>query len=357
MRSRLFFFMVCITLLAGCSAFDHGLIESGTADRTGSDPARIPYKKRLQQYEQGNLVVNASFEDGWRTAADTKGAFTLKGWEKVGWNVAWIDAESGAEAAQEVSTGSHAVKIERKKAGELDDPEGIFSDYISVIPGNYYFTYKVKLNQITSHKYRLGVRLEDAVVIKVLFFDGHKQPIDPGGMNPVSQTLIDSSDKGYSFANYWSVDDFPWSKVRGRTYNYPYSEGDVPDKTRYVRLFLGLKGSGAMWLDDIVFRYSKWNFTALERFTPYFDRPLPLEESIVPTPKNIQKLNDIVFYDLQSAGLGLPLIVLPENPAAAEQAAAKILQQRIRELICAAVPAEKTRELRIRIIKQGFGRQ
>jgi hypothetical protein len=75
-------------------------------------------------------------------------------------------------------------------------------------------------------------------------------------MNPVSGSLIDTSDKSYSFANYWSVDEFPWGTVRARTYNYPFSEGDLPDRTRYVRLFFGLKGAGTLWLDSVVFRYS-----------------------------------------------------------------------------------------------------
>jgi len=343
--------MVCITLLTGCSAIDHGLMKFGPSDRSGSDPTRIPYEKRLQKYEQGNLVANASFEEGSRTAADPNNSFTLKGWEKVGRNVAWVNQESGAEAEQEAQTGSHAVKIARKKAGELDDPEGVLSDYISVIPGNYYFSYSVKFKDLTSHKPRLGARLQDAVVIRMLFFDGGKQPLDPRAMNPVSQTLIDSSDKGYSFSNYWAIDDFPWGTVRGRTYNYPYFEGDVPDGTRYVRLFLGLKGKGTMWLDNIVFRYSKWNFTALERLMPYFDRPLPPAQRVVPTPKTIYPLNDVVFCDPQHAQSEMILIVLPENPAAAEQAAAKILQQKIRDVICAVDPAAKPKGPEIRIAK------
>ena len=351
MRPVLLLFMACIMVLNGCSAIDRGLKKFSTADWSGSNLSSIPYENRLQQYRQGNLVPNPSFEQGWGIADDQKGTFTLKGWQKVGRNVEWINRESGADAAQEVGTGSHAVKIARKKAGELDDAEGILSDYIPVIPGNYYFTYRVKLNHITSHNPRLGARLQDAVVIRVLFFDDHKHPVDPGAMNPVSQTLIDSSDKGYSFSNYWAIDDFPWGTVRGRTYNYPYSEGDVPDRTRYVRLFFGLKGSGTMWLDDIVFRYSKWNFTALERLMPYFDRPLPPTQRIIPTPKNIYPLNDVVFYDSQSAQPEMLLIVLPENPAAAEQAAAKILQQKIRLVIGAVDPAAETKELGIRIIK------
>ncbi|UCD80108.1 MAG: beta-N-acetylglucosaminidase domain-containing protein [Desulfobacterales bacterium] len=347
----MFLLLAGTTVLSGCAAIDREITKYGPAEWSGSKPSSIPYENRLRQFKRGNLVPNPSFEEGRVTTDDPANTFTLQGWQKVGQNVEWTDRDSGAYAADEVSTGKHAVKILRKKAGELDDAEGIISDYISVIPGNYYFSYKVRLKRLISHKYRQGVPLQDALVIKVLFFDGEKQPVNPADMNPVSQTDIDSSDKGYSFSNYWTVNDFPWSRVRGRTYNYPYAEGDVPDRTRYVRLFLGLKGSGAMWLDDIVFRYSKWNFTALERFKPYFDRPLSLEESIVPTPKHIQKLNDIVFYDPQS-GLSPPLIVLPENPAAAERAAAKILQQKIQDVICTAVPAEKTERLQVRILKK-----
>ncbi|MEJ2164612.1 MAG: beta-N-acetylglucosaminidase domain-containing protein [Desulfobacterales bacterium] len=350
-KSVLFFLITCLTVLTGCSTLDHGLKKLETAGWSGSDPASIPYRFRLQQYKQGNLAPNPSFEEGAVITGNPGRTFRLKGWESVGRNVEWVNRGDGADAANEVSTGRHAVKIARKQAGELDDAEGMISDYISVIPGNYYFTYRVRLNHIAGGKYRLGARLQDAIVIKVLFFDGHKKPVDPGGMNPVSHTLIDSSDKGYSFSNYWSIDDFPWSTVRGRTYNYPYSEGDIPDRTRYVRLFLGLKGSGTMWLDDIVLRYSKWNFTALERFRPYFDRPLPLVERIVPTPKKIQQVNDVFFYDPQGAPSELPLIVLPQKPAPAERAAAKILQQKIRDVICAADPAANTKAPAIRVLE------
>ena len=83
-------------------------------------------------------------------------------------------------AAAEVIGGSHSVKIARKKAAELDEAEGIISDYIPVIPGNYYFTYSIRLKDIVSNKYRLGGQLYDALVIKVLFFDEHREPVDPG---------------------------------------------------------------------------------------------------------------------------------------------------------------------------------
>jgi hypothetical protein len=83
-----------------------------------------------------------------------------------------------------------------------------------------------------------------------LFFDSAKNPLDAGYLNPVSDVPIDNSDKGYSFSNYWRIDEFPWGTVRGRSNNYPFSEGDIPDRTRFVRLFFGLKVTGTMWLDD-----------------------------------------------------------------------------------------------------------
>ena len=57
-----------------------------------------------------------------------------------------------------------------------------------------------------------------------------------------------------AFSNVWHIN--------------PFSEGDFPDDARYVRLFPGLKGTGAMWADNVDFRHSKWNFTILVRLCP-----------------------------------------------------------------------------------------
>jgi len=289
MRTFWFPLLCSFMILNACSTTDHAQKKYRTTSRSSSETLSIPYDVRLSQFEKDNLVVNPSFESGF-TLKDTNGiSDKIKGWEKVGRNVNWVDQESEDFTKEDVKSGRYAAKILRKKANELDEAEGVISDFIEVIPGNYYFSYHVKLKNVTSNKYRLGVQLYDAVEIKVLFFDDDKQPIDPGLLNPVSRSLIDNSDKGFSFSNYWTIDEFPWAEVRGRTYNYPFSEGDIPDRTRYVRLFFGLKGTGVMWIDDIVYRYSKWNFTALERIKPYFGRPLTLAESIIPSPKSLLK--------------------------------------------------------------------
>jgi len=147
------------------------------------------------------------------------------------------------------------------------------------------------------------------------------------------------------------MDEFGWAEVRARTYNYPFSEGDVPDGTRYVRLFFGLKGTGAMWIDDIVYRYSKWNFTALERFEPYFTRPLTLAESLIPTPKKFRHINDIVFHAATLANPRLPVIVLPPNPAPADFSAAGILREKINAVLGRVMPATEIKRDRIRILE------
>ena len=319
-----------------------------------SDPLSIPYDTRLEQFEKGNLVINSSFENGSVTAGEPANTFILEGWDKVGQNVEWVTQELGLNAVKEETGGSgrHSVKIMRKKAAEMDAAEGIISDYIPVIPGNYYFTYRIRLKDIVSNQYRLGVRLYDAVVIKVLFFDENRQPVDPGYRNPVTGTLIDNSDKSYSFSNYWRIDDFPWGTVRGRSYNYPFSEGDIPDRTRFVRLFFGLKGSGTLWLDDVDYRYSKWNFTALERFEPFFTRQLTLEEKIIPTPKSLQWVSDVVYYEAGIPSSLLPVIVLPEKPAPAERTAAKILQKHIGALLDKFISDTNRQGVKVRVLEQ-----
>ena len=338
-------------LLNACATVDHAQKIYRTSPWSSSEPLSIPYDVRLDHFEKGNLVANPSFEEGIPMNDNPGNAHRIKGWEIVGHNVGWTDLRSENGDREEVRSGRHAIKITRKRAHEIDQPEGIISDFIEVIPGNYYFSYQIRLENIKSNKFRLGVQLFDAVVIKVLYFDNAKLPIAPGRINPVNQSLIDNSDKGYSFSNFWSIEKFPWAQVRGRSFNYPFSEGDIPDDTRYIRLFLGLKGTGTMWVDDIDYRYSKWNFTPLERLKPYIARALPLEERLLPTPKNFQKINDIHFYDSAEPLSRLPVIVLPQNPAPADVTAANILQEKISTVLNRSMPAKEFKRSSIRIMK------
>jgi len=341
-----------ILILNACSTIEKTQKTYRPSPWSTSDPLSIPYDTRLEQFEKGNLVINPSFENGSVIAGNPANNFILEGWEKVGQNVEWVTQDSGLNAVKEVNGGRHGVKMVRKKAAELDEAEGIISDYIPVIPGNYYFTYRIRLKDIVSNQYRLGVQLYDAVVIKVLFFDEHQKPVNPEYLNPITGMHIDNSDKSYSFSNYWRIDDFPWGTVRGRSYNYPFSEGDIPDRTRFVRLFFGLKGTGTLWLDDIDYRYSKWNFTALERFKPFFARQLTLAEKIIPTPKSLQWVRDVVYYNGGISGSLLPVIVLPENPAPAERTAAKILQKQISAVLDKFISAKDHHGMKVRVLEK-----
>ena len=194
MRLIWFSLLCSIMLLNACSTTEHTQNKyRSTSPWSSSETLSIPYDIRLSQFEKDNLVVNPSFEVGFTLKDTNRISDKIKGWEMVGRNVSWVDQESEDITQEEVMSGRHAVKIIRKRANELDEAEGVISDYIAVLPGNYYFSYNVKLKNITNNKYRLGVQLYDAVEIKVLFFDADKQPIEPGLLNPVSKSLIDNS--------------------------------------------------------------------------------------------------------------------------------------------------------------------
>jgi hypothetical protein len=316
---------------------------------SSSDPLGIPFEIRLEQFARGNLAPNPSFEQENRSTGGTAPA----GWEKIGTRVEWVSRASGA-AEDDVRDGSRAVKIHRQTAGELEAAEGVMSDFIPVIPGNYDLAYDVRLKRVDGSRRRLGGRLGDAVTVNVFFFDAEKKPLDAPALNPVSGSPIDAADKSYSFANYWSVEEFPWATVRGRTYNYPFSEGDLPDRTRYVRLFFGLKGTGTLWLDRIVFKYSKWNFSALERLAPYLDRPLSPAQRLIPTPKEIRPVREVVYLETGAANGSPPLIVLPDDPAPAERAAARLLERKLNAALAMIGPAGSAPEPRAKIIERDW---
>ncbi len=343
------------TLLNSCSTIERTRKTDRASELARSEPLSILHATRQAQFDKGNLVINPSFEEGSGRGDGLENGSRIKGWQKVGENVHWTDTESASGTSNGANTGRRAVRISRKRANELDEAEGVISDYIEVIPGNYYFSYHVRLKDIRGNKTRLGTRLQDAVTIKVLFFDENKQPIEPGRLNPVNGSMIDISNKGLSFANFWRIDDFPWGKVKGRTYNYPFSEGDVPERTRYVRLFLGLKGTGMMWVDDVVYRYSKWNFTALERMQPYFDKPLPLAQRLIPTPRQFLQIDDVVFYEA-SLSHRLPVIVLPEESAPADVSAAHLLKEKITAVLQRVMPPNELDRDLARIEKGDYSR-
>ncbi|MGD8721026.1 MAG: hypothetical protein PVG46_04440, partial [Desulfobacterales bacterium] len=128
------FLLSASVLLGACSTVKHPQKASGGAPWSSLEPLSIPYEVRLAQFEKGNLVVNPSFE---KSGPAARAADNTQHWITVGRGVEWVDAASGRYAPEEVAAGRCAVKIVKKSAGELDEAEGIISDFIPVIPGNY----------------------------------------------------------------------------------------------------------------------------------------------------------------------------------------------------------------------------
>ncbi len=322
-------------VLSACTVVEKSGQQFEPSGWSSSDPLSIPFNIRQSQFKAGNLVPNFSFEKGRRTN-DNK--FELEGWQTVGSGVSRVRQKPGSHAAREANTDQYAVKIIRTAAQAADEPAGVFSDYLPVIPGNYDFSFHIRLTDVRSHQRQPGLIPENSVAIKMLFFDKNRHPLDPMAPLPVRNTLIDTSDKAYAFAQLSRIDNFGWHRVRGRSYQYPMSEGDIPDATRYVRLFIGLKGSGTMWIDDVDLRYSKWNFTTLERFRPYFTRRLTLAEKITPTPRRFQSSGEVIYHDARKPDANPPLIVLPGNPAPAELSAAALVQKEIDTILSRVSP-------------------
>jgi hypothetical protein len=315
-----------------------------TLQAADAAPLGLPLKQRADFFRKGNLAPNPSFEEPGPPPA---GRGTPRGWTCVGRNVERLARPEEAGGAAGGASGGHAVRIARSRAGETDAAEGVLSDYIPVIAGNYEFTYAVKLENIVGPHLRAGGRLKDAVCVQLRCFDAERRPLDARLPDPVGGGLIDASDKSYAFANHWRIDDFPWGRVAARTYHYPFAEGELPAKTRYVRLFLGLKGRGVMWIDEIDFRYSKWNFTPLERMAPLFEAPLSPAERLIPAPRSIAVNGEIPLLDPADPAGPAPAILLPAEPHPAERAAARLLQETLDAVLRRAAgggePAARTR--------------
>jgi hypothetical protein len=132
-----------------------------TAGWSSLDPTSIPLRQRMIQANRKNLVKNPSFEQGRIINIDSNTVSNnITGWKWVGSNVDWVG---------EVHSGIYAVKIQRESADEtMGQGEGIISDFIRIIPGNYEFTFWIRLQDIHSYQERRGTRIDDAIDIRVL---------------------------------------------------------------------------------------------------------------------------------------------------------------------------------------------
>ncbi len=303
-----------------------------TAGWTSQDPTSIPLRQRMIQANRGNLVKNPSFEQGRIINIDSSTVSNnILGWKWVGSNVFWATRESSpANGPEEVHSGVYAVKIQRQSADEtMNQGEGIISDFIRIIPGNYEFTFWIRLRDIHSYQERRGTRIDDAIDIRVLYYDKNRLLISGKTYNSRRNANIDQSFKALPFAGFWNIDSLGWSRVMGRTTNDFLTEGDVPDEAKYVKLFFGLKGTGTMWIDDVDFRYSRRNFTSLEKSSHLFDTSFTALDMLVPSPKKATALAPMTYHYPGTDSLPYPVILIPQHASRQTYAAARLLKTRL----------------------------
>jgi hypothetical protein len=298
---------------------------------SGINPLSNTLQARQLFYNKGNLVPNAGFEEAQLLKNDSAiSNFKLAHWTVIGKNVELTDIKkTGAYSSADAFQGIHAIKIIRsdKDVKEINNPsEGILSDFIAVIPGNFDFYFDIRLEKIipTTYLDRFQERIGKNIDIRLRFYDKDKKELDPGTYFEYTNDKIDNGFKGFAFSNYFLIDHFDWARIHGQTWNYPFSEGDLPEHCRYVRIFLGLKCSGTMWVDNIDFRLSRWNFTPMEREDSLFSKKYALSQLLIPTPQSVSNASSVELKN-KTIQIDYRETASPESRSAIE-----LLQQKLR---------------------------
>lgn len=305
---------------------------------SSANPLITNARTRRQKYEAGNLIINPSFESGRIRQIDSlTQSIQIDGWEFVGREVRWlkspIDQERGEH--EQIHTGQRSVKITRSNASETEDMgAGAISDFIRVIPGNYSLTVYLNLQDISNPKSRLGTALYDAVDIRLIYYDRNKLQIDPRKHSPYHGNFYNNSFKGLSLSRFCHIDSTGWIRVHGRSHLLPVPDGDLQDDTRFVRVFIGLKGNGEMYLDDVSLTYTPWNLTAKEKLTPFFDSTFVPGQLIVPQPRSVKIMESIIYYKPYYRD-DYPLILISEDADPLTLRGGRKLERLIRQQIAA----------------------
>jgi hypothetical protein len=320
-------FSVFLSILAGCARDNPTINKALWSSR---DPFNIPYKRRINAFMDGNKVVNPSFERG-RYFKGTLKAYELTGWREVGEEIRWVNIGRPEYDSSEAKTGNHAIKIRRENVSEVEEKGvGIMSDYIKVFPGNYSLSYSIRLEDICPNKERLGSRLMDAINVRILYYDKNKIRIEGNTRVPGEETRFDNEFKALPFSGFWNIDSLGWIRARGISHKYPFSDGDLPDNIRYIRLFFGLKGKGTLWLDDVSFEFSEKNFTLLERLRRWQDSVFEPRDLLVPDVKFMSDPASFSLYDSDQPEKK-PLILIPPNAHQLTLKASQLLQKKLNQ--------------------------
>jgi hypothetical protein len=145
----------------------------------------------------------------------------------------------------------------------------------------------------------------------------------------VSDQIINTSFKGLSFANYKNVSSFGWAKITGKSHHFPFPEGDIPSDAHFVRILIGLKGTGTLWIDSVSFKYTDRNFSVNERMLFYTDTSFRTPEVFIPNPKKVTRLESVIFSEQDMPVDEYPVILVQADNEPAIKAA-KIIQDAFR---------------------------
>jgi hypothetical protein len=314
-------------------------------------PLSIPYRQRIQRLEKGNLLRNCSFETGKVLKVDSlKSSFVIDGWHQTGEHVEWVDTRNGnAYRKDEAFSGYRSIKVVRHHANETDKQgEGVLSEFIKVIPGNYSFSFYTRLEKVMPAKSRLGIKMNDGVDIRLMFFDRNKNEITAESDFPQVKQSIDNSFKSLSFANFTTIPEFKWGKIIGKSADFPFPDGDIPTNAHYIKIYIGLKGTGTMWIDSVNFSYTRKNFSVEERMMTYTDTSVQIPLVVIPTPKKLVRQESVVFFETGDTDR-LPVIVIPDKADIITLKAGGLLQQALSNRVKASVKKNDKSPL-IRII-------
>jgi hypothetical protein len=292
-------------------------------------PLSIPYRQRIQRLEKKNLLRNCSFETGKILKVDSlKSSFVIDGWHQMGEHVEWVDTRNESlYRKNEAFSGYRSIKVVRRHANETDKQgEGVLSEFIKVIPGNYSFSFYTRLEKVMPVKSRLGIRMYDAVDIRLMYFDRNKNEIAAVSDFPQLKQSIDNSFKSLSFANFSTIPVFKWGKIIGKSAVFPFPDGDIPTNAHYVKIYIGLKGTGTMWIDSVDFSYTRKNFSVEERMMSYMDTGIQMPLIVIPTPKKMERQESVVFFEPGDTSR-LPVIVIPDKADITTLKACNLLQQ------------------------------
>ncbi|GEM_PF-5329048 len=258
-----------ILTIAGCKNREDKVL-SVQSKWSSLNPLSINVKTRYKYWKKGNLIQNSSFENGRIFYDSIDNSFQIKGWEIIGNNVYWQD--SGTDSSL-VFSGKKSVCIKRKTANENDNTgQGVMSDYIHVIPGKYNMNIAFRADSIYSAYKRWNNSLNDAINIKVEYYDKSKQRIKGELYLYDCQTTINSSEQWFGLHAINNGFSSGWNIYRCKYTNNMILNGIIPDKTRWVKIFLGLKGTGTIWYDDIYFGMDADNFTLNEKYNLLYNK-------------------------------------------------------------------------------------